>query len=308
MSVNKVHCKYHPTATLIEDIKAGDLICPRCGLVVAERVIDFQSEWRSFANDTDSKDMSRVGEVESNLKSETETSITIQQSTNVRHLDEHGNPLYKSRSTLSSSDRTLKTAHSNIRAMGDRINLPKSITDEAMSLFKQVHESKQLRGRNNEAVATSCLFMACRKMKVPRTFKEICAVSNVSKKDIGKIFKKIVHILSTSVGNATGEDFMARFCYQLGIPKLEKIAKEISKKALDDNMVAGRSPVSIAAASIYMALLAMGIKKEKKDIGEVAGVAEGTLNVVYKLMRPHAEKLFPSNITPVVPLNQLPSF
>ena len=156
-----------------------------------------------------------------------------------------------------------------------------------MSLFKQVHESKQLRGRNNEAVATSCLFMACRKLKVPRTFKgikrhfrsarfylfifsrvlfytEICAVSNVSKKDIGKIFKKIVHILSTSVGNATGEDFMARFCYQLGIPKLEKIAKEISKKALDDNMVAGRSPVSIAAASIYMATLAMGIKKEKK--------------------------------------------
>lgn len=40
-----------------------------------------------------------------------------------------------------------------------------------MSLFKQVHESKQLRGRNNEAVATSCLFMACRKLKVPRTFK-----------------------------------------------------------------------------------------------------------------------------------------
>lgn len=77
--------------------------------------------------------MSRVGEVENGLKSETETSITIQQSNNIRHMDENGNQLYKSRSTLSSSDRTLKTAHSNIRAMGDRINLPKLIT---VSLIK----------------------------------------------------------------------------------------------------------------------------------------------------------------------------
>ena len=100
MSINQVHCKYHPTATLIEDHKAGDLICPKCGLVVAERVIDFESEWRSFANDTDSKDMSRVGEVKNGLKSEAETSITIQQSTNIRHLDEHGNQIYKGRQHL----------------------------------------------------------------------------------------------------------------------------------------------------------------------------------------------------------------
>jgi len=42
-----VSCKYHPHAPLIEDYRAGDLICPECGLVVGDRVIDVGSEWRS---------------------------------------------------------------------------------------------------------------------------------------------------------------------------------------------------------------------------------------------------------------------
>jgi transcription initiation factor TFIIB len=57
-----VLCETHPNADLIEDHSAGDTVCSECGLVVGDRVIDVNSEWRTFTNDTDSKDMSRVGE------------------------------------------------------------------------------------------------------------------------------------------------------------------------------------------------------------------------------------------------------
>ncbi|CAF5048461.1 unnamed protein product, partial [Rotaria socialis] len=30
-------CRFHPDAPLIEDYRAGDMICPMCGLVVGER-------------------------------------------------------------------------------------------------------------------------------------------------------------------------------------------------------------------------------------------------------------------------------
>jgi len=32
-----VHCKEHPDAILIEDYRAGDLVCQQCGLVVGDR-------------------------------------------------------------------------------------------------------------------------------------------------------------------------------------------------------------------------------------------------------------------------------
>ena len=62
--MNVLHCKNHPDAPLIEDYHAGDMICSLCGLVVGDRVIDVGSEWRTFSNDKNSKDMSRVGAAE----------------------------------------------------------------------------------------------------------------------------------------------------------------------------------------------------------------------------------------------------
>lgn len=57
-------CPDHPEANLVEDHAAGDLICPECGLVVGDRVVDVRSEWRSFS-DSDKKsssvDPNRVG-------------------------------------------------------------------------------------------------------------------------------------------------------------------------------------------------------------------------------------------------------
>ena len=58
---SKVQCRSHPEANLIEDHRAGDMICSECGLVVGDRVIDVGSEWRTFSNDKGGEDRSRVG-------------------------------------------------------------------------------------------------------------------------------------------------------------------------------------------------------------------------------------------------------
>jgi len=43
--------------------------------------------------------------------------------------------------------------------------------DRANALFKQVHVSKSLKGRSNDAIGSACLYIACRQETVPRTFK-----------------------------------------------------------------------------------------------------------------------------------------
>jgi transcription initiation factor TFIIB len=70
--------------------------------------------------------------------------------------------------------------------MADRINLPKTIVDRANSLFKQVHDGKNLGGRAHDAVAGACLYMTCRQEGVPHTFKELCALSRCSEKVTGR--------------------------------------------------------------------------------------------------------------------------
>lgn len=301
-------CREHPDVPLVEDYHAGDMICPECGLVVGDRVVDVGSEWRTFSNEKSTKDNSRVGAAENPLLDGGELSTMIATGPGMECRDEFGKPMYRNRRTLNSSDRALLNAFHEINQMADRLQLPKMIADRASTLFKQVHEGKMLKGRSNDAIASACMYIACRQEGVPRTFKEICAVSKISKKEIGRVFKLILKTLETNVEVITTGDFMSRFCSNLSLPLyVQKAATHIARKAVEFDLVPGRSPISVAAAAIYMASQASDDKKTQREIGEIAGVAEVTIRQSYKSMYPRASDLFPADFKFAIPIENLPT-
>ncbi|KAL4218993.1 Transcription initiation factor IIB [Mactra antiquata] len=304
----QICCPEHPDAPLVEDYHAGDMICPECGLVVGDRVVDVGTEWRTFSNEKNTKDPSRVGAAENPLLEGGDLSTMIAIDPKDSQVDEFGKPMYRNRRTMNSADRALTNAFREISQMADRLNLPKMVSDRANTLFKQVNDTKSLKGRSNDAVCSACMYIACRQEFVPRTFKEICAVSKVSKKETGRVFKLILKTLETNVELITTGDFMSRFCSNLSLsPRIQKAATYIARKAVDLYLVPGRSPVSVAAAAIYMASQASEDKKTQKDIGDIAGVAEVTIRQAYKLMYPKAHDLFPEDFKFATPIDQLPT-
>lgn len=90
-------------------------------------------------------------------------------------------------------------------------------------------------------------------------------MSRISKKEIGRCFKLILKALETSVDLITTGDFMSRFCSNLGLPKrVQMAATYIGGKAVELDLVPGRSPISVAAAAIYMASQASAEKRTQK--------------------------------------------
>lgn len=107
-------CPSHPDAPLIEDYRAGDMICSECGLVVGDRcvvstlllqlcnklinflwfiafrVIDVGSEWRTFSNEKAGVDPSRVGGPENPLLSGGDLSTMIGPGTGSASFDSFG--------------------------------------------------------------------------------------------------------------------------------------------------------------------------------------------------------------------------
>ncbi|VDN04355.1 unnamed protein product [Thelazia callipaeda] len=300
-----LECPVHPGAHLVEDHRAGDLICPECGLVVGDRMVDVGTEWRSFSNEKSSSDPSRVGAPENPLLGSADLSTSIAVGFGGSESDH--SLANAQRKNMNNIDRQMSQGLSVIREMSARIHLPKSIEDGAAKVFKDVLDSKALRGKNNEAQAAACLYIACRKEGVPRTFKEICAASRVSKKEIGRCFKLIIKSLETSLEQITSADFMSRFCGNLGLShNIQAAATRIAKKAVELDLVAGRSPISIAAAAIYMASQASNDKKTAKEIGEIAGAAEVTVKQTYKLLYPRAPELFPPDFKFATSVDLLP--
>lgn len=152
-------------------------------MFVSGRVIDVGSEWRTFSSEKANADPSRVGGPENTLLNGTDLSTMIGPGTGTASFDEFGVAKYQNRRTvcffelvsvvicvfnsssltqMSSSDRALVNAFKEISNMADRINLPRTIVDRANNLFKQVHDGKNLKGRSNDAIASACLYIACR--------------------------------------------------------------------------------------------------------------------------------------------------
>ena len=92
-----------------------------------------------------------------------------------------------------------------------------------------------------------------------------------------------------------------------GLPStVQKAASHIARKAVELDIVPGKSPISVAAAAIYMASQASNDKRTQKEIGDIAGVADVTIRQSYKLMYPRTADLFPNDFKFVTSIEQLP--
>jgi len=207
-----------------------------------------------------------------------------------------------SRSQNSRSERNILTAFRDISSWCDQFSLPKTISDIAKQLYKRSDEEKLLRGKPLEAVIAACIFIACRQAHVPRTFREICNLTNVSKKVLGQCYKALeqafnlapgASTLHTAASPSTGpENLLVRYCNHLDLPpNVQAICGDIIIAARKHGIADGRSPVSIAGGAIYFTCHLLGKVKSVREISLVAGVSEGTIKLVYRLYYADKEKL-----------------
>jgi len=193
-------CKEFPP-NLVEEFSSGDMVCGSCGLVLGDRIVDTRSEWRTFANDDQGNDdPSRVGDAANPLLNGSQLSTTIafgDGSGRSRDLQRAQN-----KSTHDKSTKNLLAAYKEIGAHCDAIGLPKTGADVAKHLFKMVDDAKAFKGKSQEALIAGCIFIACRQSGVPRSFREIYALTKVSKKDIGRTFKALEKFFASDENKA----------------------------------------------------------------------------------------------------------
>ncbi|KAI1075570.1 transcription factor [Whalleya microplaca] len=286
---------------LVEEFSSGDLVCGSCGIVLNDRLIDTRSEWRTFANDEGGDDPSRVGDAPNLLLngSQLETGIAFGEGSRSRELHRAQNRSHNDKAT-----KSLLSAYREISQLCDAINIPKTAQDSAKHIFKLTEDGKAFKGKPQDAVIAGCIFIACRQSGVPRTFKEIHGLTHVSKKEIGRTFKQLEKFLQRNrehnktgsliqvenyevVNSTSAPELCARYCNHLDFKNphyMEKISKQLAEKSSSVKDLAGRSPLSVAAACIYMVSHLMGDPRTSKDIAGVAGVSDGTIKTAYRFL------------------------
>ena len=288
-------CPECASKNLIHDYDTGETICGDCGLVLYEQMLDKGPEWRAFTQE-EKASRSRVGMPTSYSVHDKGLSTAISQV----DRDAFGRKLplatrlqmwrlrkWQIRSRVHSSiDRNLAQAMSELDRLSDKVCISRPIKEKAAVIYRKALDKGLVRGRSIAAIAAAALYAACRGSGTPRTLREIAEASRVDKKDVARCYRLLLRELDVHMPIADPLTYVSKIAEKNGISgKAQGAAIAILREARRKRAAAGKDPMGLAAAALYIACLQHNEKKTQKDIADAAGVTEVTVRNRYKALQ-----------------------
>ncbi len=265
----------------------GEIVCKDCGLVVEEKMIDFDQEWRSFdAEESDRK--RRAGAPMTYTQYDKGLGTDIGHKSDIYQLKGRNKNkfmrLRKWQQRISTAiERNLKLALSELKRVSSFLKLSSSVEEEASKIYTMAVQKGLVRGRSMESVVAGALYAACRRFELPRTLDELSEASGIERKEIGRTYRFITRELCITILPSNPADYIARFASALRLTaETQSKSVEIIEQAQKVELTSGRGPTGIAAAALYVAALINGEKRTQREVADVAGVTEVTIRNRYK--------------------------
>src|SRR4030066_1195994 len=287
-----VRCQRCNKGVFLTDSNTGEMFCSKCGFVATDRVEQEGPEWRSFSKE----------EGDSRTRTGTPTSLTMHDMglatiINPQNKDATGKPLTASmKSTIERLrtwdnrsqvhepvDRNFRQAFSELDRLKTKLALSDAVIEKTAYIYRKALDKGLVRGRSISALIAASLYAACRDTETPRTLKDVGHSSNIKRKDIARCYRLLLRELGLRMPVVDPIKCIARIASKAGLSeKTKREATKILKTAEEIKISAGKDPMGLAAAALYVACVTNGENKTQRDVAEAAGVTEVTIRNRYK--------------------------
>lgn len=282
--------------SLVLDMTMGEQVCTNCGYVAKDIIEEAGPEWRSFSKEQGEGDRSRVGAPSSLAMHDMGLSTII----GVESGDASGRALESSmrqqferlrtwdrRSKVhTSADRNLRQAFGELQRLAEKINVSDAVTEKAAYIYRKALDKRLIKGRSITAMITASLYAALRDTETPRTLKDLAAVSGVKKNALASSYRLILKEMDLRMPVRDPAKYVTRIGRKAGTSeRTQRRALEILRRAQETGGTAGKDPMGLAAAALYVASVMENEAKTQKDYAQAAGVTEVTIRNRYKTLK-----------------------
>lgn len=267
-------CPECGSKSVITDSKHAELYCADCGIVIDENIVDLGPEWRSYDEEQAAKRIRTGPPMSYRIHDKGLGTPTPGLPARTRRLRGI---------SIDSSDKTLAFALVEIDRMACALGLPNNIKEATSVIYRRAMKKNLIKGRSIEELVSAMLYITCRQYGVPRTLKEVAAVSRSPLKKIRRSYIFLLRRLEIKLAPADPARYIPRFCSKLGLSgEIRERAIEILRDDKGTGVAKGWGPIGTAAAAIYIATVLSGEYRTEKEIAKVAGTTEITIRDRYK--------------------------
>jgi len=284
-------CQRCNKGAILTDSNTGEMFCSKCGFVATDRVEQEGPEWRAFSKEGDNR--TRTGTPTSLAMHDMGLATII----NPQNKDATGKPLTASmKSTIERLrtwdnrsqvhepvDRNFRQAFSELDRLKTKLALSDAVIEKTAYIYRKALDKGLVRGRSIPGLIAASLYAACRNTETPRTLTDVANGINIKRKDIARCYRLLLRELELKMPVVNPIRCISRISSIAELSeKTKRKAVEILDQATKIELSAGKDPMGLAAAALYLSCVINGENKTQKDIAVAAGVTEVTIRNRYK--------------------------
>lgn len=270
-------------APIITDASSGEIVCGSCGYVMVEKSVDPNPEHISDATEFITK--TRNGPEQSL------TMYDMGMMTVISDKDAMGRSLsgdmkstfgrlkvLNSRSRMASSNRTLRSALFLLYSLKTRLALPDSVAENAAYFYRKAMQKKITIGRSAKGIMSAAVYLACRQTDIPRSLVDISQAAGVSRKEVSRAYRNLIEKLEVSIDPCNPSEFVTKIAHEAKISeKVQRDALKMLLRLCQQGTSAGKNPMALAAATLYLSCVLNGERKTQSEIAKASGVTAVTI-------------------------------
>lgn len=191
--------------------------------------------------------------------------------------------------TLTSRERSLQVATKFISKMGGQLDLPSSIIQDTLVLYKRIQTARLPLGRCVHALAAGAIYLVTLEKSFPCPLDQLATVSQCSEKHLRKMYRLIACKLDIPLKRVSPLYYIAQSSLNLSRDFVAKITQLIqhlhldlpSNLTLDGTMLL---PRLVAAAALYIISSHNGKHFTQEDVSKAFDTSEVTLRKYVKIL------------------------
>jgi transcription initiation factor TFIIB len=289
---NSGRCAHCGKYLMVTDGSTGERFCTGCGFVIRERLDDSSTEWHAFSKE-EYDDKARTGPPTSLAIHDMGLATII----GYEKTDAGGKPLsglmksnvwrlrsWDKRSQLHEPvDRNLRQAFGELDKLRDKLSLSQAIVERSAYIYRKALGRGLVRGRSIQGIMAAALYAACRHCQTPRTLTDIANGINIKRNELARCYRLILRELDFTMPVTDSIKCMSRIASEANLSeKVKRDALVILRDAISMEISAGKDPMGLAAAALYLSCVMNEDKTSQKVISTASGVTEVTIRNRYK--------------------------
>ena len=172
-----------------------------------------------------------------------------------------------------------------VRSLATGLELPACVMKRAGAICEAARDTRLGQEFPRKVLESAALYVASREAQRPVTLKELAYASKSDPRSVGRCYVKLLEQMNISRPELNENEYVYHLTLKTPVSVTAMRSSQEIINSMIDKGLGGRNPMTLAAASLYIACCNLGENITQAEVAEAAGVGEQSVRDCCKSIR-----------------------